>query len=378
MKILYLSNSIIPSKSANSIQVMKMCQAFSNNGHEVVLVIPNIKIKALEKNIKNVYRFYRVKKNFKIKKLWYPNINGGSFFYTLGIFFYLLKNNILLRNKSFNLVYGRFLYGCYISALLRCEVIFEAHNFILTRNWLSKFFFKKLIKNNFFKKLIVISQALKNIYLKDVNLCNSTIKVAHDGADEILDFKSKAKLFGNKNSLQIGYVGHLYKGRGIDIIIKSAKKLNSSMFHIVGGLQKDVEYWKKYTKKLNLDNVFFYGFVFPKDTIKYLNSFDIVLAPYSKKVSGYGHIPDNSKIMSPIKIFEYMSRKKPIIASDLKVIREVLNKKNSILVRSNNIELWISSIKKLKNVKFRKLIANQAFIDFKKYSWKNRASLVLK
>jgi hypothetical protein len=33
-----------------------------------------------------------------------------------------------------------------------------------------------------------------------------------------------------------------------------------------------------------------------------------------------------------LKIFEYMSHKKPMIASDFPVIREVLNEKNSILV----------------------------------------------
>ena len=39
-----------------------------------------------------------------------------------------------------------------------------------------------------------------------------------------------------------------------------------------------------------------------------------------------------SDFTSPLKLFEYMSHRKPIIASDLPVIREVLNKKNSILL----------------------------------------------
>ena len=43
MKILYISNSIIPSKTANSINVMKMCQAFSENDHEVTLLAPDRK-----------------------------------------------------------------------------------------------------------------------------------------------------------------------------------------------------------------------------------------------------------------------------------------------------------------------------------------------
>ena len=45
MRILYISKSIIPSRSANSIHVMKMCQAFSDNGHEVVLIVLDIKNK---------------------------------------------------------------------------------------------------------------------------------------------------------------------------------------------------------------------------------------------------------------------------------------------------------------------------------------------
>ena len=82
--------------------------------------------------------------------------------------------------------------------------------------------------------------------------------------------------------------------------------------------------------------------------------------------------------MSPLKIFEYMSHKKPIVASDLPVIREVLNKSNSILVKSDDIKLWINSIEKLKDLKNRESISNQALSDFYNYSWKNRAFLVLK
>jgi glycosyltransferase involved in cell wall biosynthesis len=147
----------------------------------------------------------------------------------------------------------------------------------------------------------------------------------------------------------------------------------------VGGLKEDIEYWKNYSKNLNLDNVYFYGFVPPKETLKYRNSFDILLAPYAKKVSISGSSEgDTSKFMSPLKIFEYMSHKKPIIVSDLPVLREILNEKNSILVKSDDVQTWVNSIKKLQDLKNRELIANQALSDFNNYSWKKRALLVLK
>ena len=372
MKILYISKSAIPSRSANSIHVMKMCQAFADNGHNVVLLAPDVKDQ-YEKNVPDIYQYYGVKKNFHIKKLVHPKLKGGALFYTIAIFFYLFTN------KRFDLVYGRFLHGVYVATLLKNKVIYEAHLPASDKNNHRLTVFKKLIKNKYLKRMIVISQALKNIYLEKGYLNNNMIYVAHDGADVIENFNDKIKLYGSKDNLKVGYVGHLYKGRGIETIIECAKQLNDITFHLVGGLKEDIEYWKNYSKNLKLDNVYFYGFVSPKETIKYRNSFDILLAPYAKKVSIFGnHEGDTSKFMSPLKIFEYMSHKKPIIVSDLPVIREVLNEKNSILVECENIELWVNSIKKLQDLKNRESIANQALSDFYNYSWKNRAKLALK
>ena len=369
MDILYISKSIIPSKTANSIHVMKMCQAFSDNGHKVVLLAPDIN-KKYEKNIINIFEYYGVRNNFKIKKLWHPNNKLGALIYTIAIFIYLFFN------KKFNLVYGRFLHGCYIAALLKNKVVFETHEIIFLKKNYKLIIFKKLIKNKYFRKLVVISKALKKIYLDNKILNDSLIQVAHDGADEVINFNLKANLLGPSEKLKVGYVGHLYQGRGIETIISCAKEFNDITFHIVGGLSKDVEYWKDSIKNLNLNNIFFYGFVTPKETSKFRNAFDIVLAPYSNRVSiqGFG---DTSKFMSPLKIFEYMSHKKPIIVSDLPVIREILNEKNSILVEPDNIDLWIKAIKKLKDSKIRDSISNQALIDFSNYIWKKRALLVI-
>ena len=91
MKILYISKSIIPSRTANSIHVMKMCQAFADNGHDVILLAPNLK-EQYESNVDDIYDYYGVKKIFFIKKLWHPNLRIGAFTYLLAIFFYLLVN----------------------------------------------------------------------------------------------------------------------------------------------------------------------------------------------------------------------------------------------------------------------------------------------
>jgi glycosyltransferase involved in cell wall biosynthesis len=373
MKILYLSNSIIPSRTANSINVMKMCQALAKDGHEVTFLAPNNKDN-YKGNVENIYKFYAVEKNFEIKRISYPNINSGTLFYIIGIFFYLLFN------RSFDLVYGRFLYGCYIAALLKNDVIFESHAPVYDENRYSNRIFELLIKNKFFKKLIVISKALKNIYLQNGYLDSSKIQVAHDGADETENFNSKIELLGCKKNLKVGYVGHLYKGKGMEIIDLISKKLDNDVeIHIIGGLEKDIYFWKN---KITSKKVYFYGFVEHKEVSKYINALDVCLLPNQKIVLPHGadssmNSKNISTFTSPLKLFEYMSHKKAIIASNLPVIREVLNEKNSMLVECDNVQSWINSINKLKNLENRESICNQALSDFYDYTWKKRAMNVI-
>ena len=368
MKILYISNSIIPSRTANSIHVMKMCQAFANNGHDVTLLAPDNK-KYYEKGVQDVFKFYGVKKNFAIKRLFFPQ-KQGPLFYTISIFFYLLFNT------KFNLVYGRFLHGCYVAALLMNEVVFEAHTLMYEEKRFNRNIFSKLVKNKYFKKLVVISQSLKNMYLVNGNIKSNTIKVCHDGADVAENFTDKANLLGNKKNLKVGYVGHLYKGKGLEVIDLIAEKVSEDVeFHIIGGTEEDIKVWKK---KIKNKNVFFYGYVPHEKVGSYLNALDVCLLPNQKVVLTHGAKIDSginiSGYTSPLKLFEYMSHKKAIISSNLKVLREVLNEKNSMLVEYNDINAWINSIEKLKDLTKREAISNQALSDFYSYTWKNRAN----
>ena len=219
MNILYISKSIIPSRTANSIHVMKMCQAFADNGHEVVLLAPNLKTK-YESDIEDIYEYYGVKKNFEIKKLWHPDVVGGAIIYTILNFLYILFT------KNFNLVYGRFLQGCYVATFLKNRVIFESHESVFDMKALRYFVFKQLVKSKSFEKLVVIYNALRKLSLKKKFLQEIKIQVAHDGADKVEDLQNKVKLLGKRETLKVGYVGHLYSGKGMEIINSIANKFD--------------------------------------------------------------------------------------------------------------------------------------------------------
>ena len=83
------------------------------------------------------------------------------------------------------------------------------------------------------------------MFLENGYLNESLIYVAHDGADEVSNFDNKIDLSGKKQNLKVGYVGHLYKGKGMEVISSIAEKLDDDIeIHIIGGFNKDINYWK--------------------------------------------------------------------------------------------------------------------------------------
>ncbi len=359
MKLLYLSNSIIPSQYANSVHVMKMCQALQQNDFEAELLCYT-QNKNFDEN--EVFEKYGIKTKFKIKKFYLRNMRAKFF----QKFFSILWMLVNYDKKS--LIYGRDVYGVYLASLLGFDVIYESHGLPTTK--LYGMIENKLLKSKRLKKLVVISEKLKEIYLENSALKNSEkILVLHDGADA-LNLSIKGIDLGD--GFHIGYIGSLYyEGRGIDIILEVAKLNHDFTLHLIGGKNEEVNYWKK----IATNNVKFYGFLSHNEASKYLLSFDVVLMPYQKDLKLADNKVNTSSWMSPMKMFEYMAAKKAIVSSDLPVIREVLNENNSILVQSDNVDDWSKAINKLyKNENLKNRIAEKSYSDFlNQYSWKERA-----
>lgn len=367
MRIVYISHFKIPSRNANSIHVMNICNELSILGHEVYLLTPDWNdVEAAD----DVYKFYGVRPDFEIKKLYFPQkFRGGSSVYGL----HVAKE---LRSLKPGLVIGRSVYGCAAAGLLDYPVVFDSHAPIWESGGLPLHLFRFMIGRKSFRKMTVNSGALKELYMHST-LFNHTvfnperIQVLPNGANEY-DLSEKTKLPGGTGSVSVGYFGHLYPGRGVDIILSLAGEMQGVDFYIGGGDEKDIRYWRSRVKSAN---VHFLGFIPHPEVYKYRNSCHILLAPYQRIASPEGGAGNQSPYMNPIKILEYMSSRKPIIASDLPTIREVLNEKNAMLVGCDDIAGWKQALNKLILDKtYANAIAGQAYDEFKKsYTWKARA-----
>jgi glycosyltransferase involved in cell wall biosynthesis len=366
MKIVYISNAILPSRQANSIQVIKMCQAFAQNGHEIILVAPNLKDN-IEPNIDNLYEFYGVASNFEIVKIPWIHVKGWHYIYNL-------IAAIFAKWQKPDLVYGRSMFGCYFCTFFNQKTTFEAHDSIDRLSVSSKFVFELLIKSHNFVGQVVISDQLKKYFKSLYPFLDKKTIVAHDGGDAI-DINNEH--IDSNDRLIVGYAGHLYPGRGMKIIKNLAQNCTWADFHIIGGNPKDILYWEN--EMSSLQNVVFHGFIPHAKVASFHQKSDVLIAPYQKNVKTVG---GNNTVnwMSPMKIFEYMVSGKAIICSNFAALREVLtNEHSALLCESANLNAWVDALNRLRNdPQLRRRLGDNARNEFlKNYTWNIRAKRVL-
>jgi glycosyltransferase involved in cell wall biosynthesis len=318
MKLVYLSHARIPSRTANSVQIMKMCEAFAHAGHEVCLVAPE---QSSAEAIGDPFDFYGVDRCFRVARAPWPRARGRTVFYAF---------SAAWRARAFrpDVVYGRFLPGLAICALLGLPVVFEAHKPVEQDGRLNRWSFRALAGSRLLRRLVVISEALADHFRSLDQVAGAKILTARDAADE--PPPGAVRNLPGHGELRVGYIGHLYAGKGMELVEPLARLCPWADFHVVGGTPEDIACWRG--RLTHADNVYFHGFVPPRDTAAYRGACDVLLAPYQARVSAFGG-GDISQWMSPLKIFEYMASGKPIVCSDLPVLREVLRDGDNALLR---------------------------------------------
>jgi glycosyltransferase involved in cell wall biosynthesis len=369
-KIVYISSAVIPSRTANSIQVMKMCQAFAKNNYDVTLIVRGKKT-LRESDMPDVFSFYGVEECFRIiKPARFPLKKGRKIIYAW-------RAACKARKLAADIVYSRNERGAFFSTRFKIPTIFESHQPPHGNDRLSQWMFKKLCRSRWLVKIVVITYALREHFCKNYPEFRGEIQVAPDGADPMPEHMQPIGLAETDNKLQVGYVGHLYKGKGIEVIAGLIERCPWASFHVVGGMEEDLARWK--TELTGCPNIVFHGHVPPNKTAAYIKAFDVVLLPNQPFVA------DSTKKniapwTSPLKLFEYMTAGKPIIASDLPVLREVLRPEdNAILCQPDNVEEWAQALTRLRDDgSLRQRIGNAARKDFEaNYTWLARAGKVL-
>lgn len=365
-KIAYFSRSVLDRCEANAIHVVKQCSALQKR---VPVHLFSIKGKG-ELSKEALCGLYGLGADFDRTELGFRR-------WPLRSHLYGLRSALKAKQLKVKYAYGRCHYSLYYAAQFGIQVALELHDLPLSSSQTHRRIIPKLLRSSRLEGVVTITEALAQDVANTYGSPAKPILVLPDAADEPDHTAPAAPLVPNDSNLQIGYCGSLYPGKGCELIVQLAKICPNYHFHIVGGRPIEIEHWKIASKGAH--NITFHGRVAPSAVSSYLKAFDILLAPFQNRIESVGG-NDISRWTSPLKLFEYMAHGKPIVCSDLEVIREVMNNDgNCLLVVPNDLEGWRRALNTLEStLQLRSRLSTQARSDFLNYySWDRRADKIL-
>lgn len=378
MRLLYLVSQRLPTEKAYGRQIAKMCSKFAD--------FPNVDLELIYPTRHNLikesfFEYYGIKDNFRISIITALDFYVPSFLEVLAFSIKNIISAIVLTktalSRDLDIIYSRDELPLYILSFFRKNLVFEAHNLQRPRTFMYNRFMKRGIK------IIAITKSLKDDFVK-TGFSPEKILVASDGVDaEVLEKeeKSPADMKSARVILELPvdkkivvYTGSLFRWKGVFTLADSAKLLPDIMFIIVGGDERgDEAELGGHLAENHIENVKITGHIKSEETIRnHLASADVLVLPNTAKDI------ISAKYTSPLKLFSYMAARRPIVASNLASLREILNDSNSILVKPDDALALAEGIKMALTDSVLSLrIAQVAFEDVKKYSWQERVKKII-
>lgn len=371
MKLFYVANARMPTEKAHGIAIMKACQAFARQGVEVTLVVP----RRHNRLAHNPFDFYAIQEKFPVVYL--PTIDlltripgRVSFFVQAATFYVAAFCWFLFRSRRVH-VYTRDA-PLSVLSLAGFDVTLECH--AAPRNDLY-YRFARLAA-----RIVVTAHVIAERFTSRA-FRSSSILICPNAVDlrvfaiSLEQSEVRARLGLSPDTYYIVYTGNFTtygEDKGLSDIIRSLRLIPDAVFLAVGGSADDC---KKYAHEAEIagvaDRVVCIGYHTQDVLALYQRAADVL-------VMAFPDTPHYRSNMSPIKMFEYMASGRPIIASDLPSIREILNERMAVFVSPGSPEQLASAVHDLRrDPSVSAQLAVHARTAVEAYSWDARASRIV-
>lgn len=226
---------------------------------------------------------------------------------------------------------------------------------------------------------VAISAGLRDALI-DLGAAAEAILVAPDAVD-VTRFtaapdreRARATLHLPQGTPVVVYTGHLYRWKGAHTLALASHFLPpDAVMCIVGGTPADVVAFRDFLAREHLTHVRLPGYVPPAEVPLWLAAADVLALPNS------GTSAISARYTSPLKLFEYMAARRPIVASDLPSLREVLvHGQNALLVPPDHPAALAEGLRAvLGDGALAQRLAEQAGQDVVGRTWDARAQAIM-
>jgi glycosyltransferase involved in cell wall biosynthesis len=370
-RVFYIGSPEIFSKGASAIHIMKMCQAMGRLGITATLLIPAYRTPG------EMFQYYGVESSFRIVSFpYFGNTTVRNITHGILASVYAGK-----RRKKFDLAVTRnIVFASIATNILGVPTVYDAHHPLVTG---ARVLFNSFKRSERLVRFSTNSRGLGEIYLSE-GLPLEKLVVAHNGVDlqgyRSLPDKSRARanLGLPPDKKIVCYSGNIYEGRGIEHLIEIAPGMSGVLFLIVGGLESDVRRCRSLAHEKRAENIKFTSYVHHNTVPLYLAASDVLVMPYTSRMTIRGGTVARD-FTSPIKLFEYMASGRPVVATSIPSVSEILRDGvNAILVPPDSPEALAAGIKRaLNDPALAKALSERASSDVRGYTWEARAKKLL-
>jgi glycosyltransferase involved in cell wall biosynthesis len=371
MRIAAITNSRIPSLTANSIQAMKVCDALTELGHTVTLIAPR---EAEPASWAALASHYGLQHEFEVR--WRTSLRP------LRRLDFVRQAQLDAQRLHPNLIYTWLPQSAALAAWHGVPVLLEMHADVAGRFgawWLRRFW-----SGRGPKRVLVTTRALQAALERSTHMAfpTSDVRIAPNGVDleryaGLPPAADARQELGLPDCLTAGFTGHFYLGRGMDLLYSLARLLPGVHFLWVGGTPEAVQEWRLKLDSTRVSNVTLTGFVENSKLPLYQAAADVLLMPYARSISSSSG-QDIAEVINPMKMFEYMAAGRAILTADLPSIREVLDERCAVFCPPGDVEAWKAALAALLSDEPRRLeLSHRARQEAEQRTWLRRAEQAL-
>ncbi len=367
MKIAMIAPGAIPAQTANSVQVMKMADALTAIGHDVRLYALD---GGGDVEWDDLAKHYGLSRRFRVVLV--PSRNF------LRRYDYAIVAVREAREWGADVIYTRVPQAATWAANRGTPTIFELHD--MPSGAMGPRLLRQFLRGSGAKRVVVNTKHLAEQVQRQYPLAEDKLTLAPNGVDlaqyaSLPDPQTARQKLGLPEKFTAGYSGHLYKGRGISFMFDLARKMPEITFLFIGGKPQDLEARKR--ESARIPNALFAGFVPNSELPVYQAACDVLLIPYREQV-GASSTGDIAAFTNPLKMFEYLAARRPVLASDLPILREVLNETNAVILPIGDAPAWQAALEELKASHTKRAsLASAGRATVEEFTWEKRAQRVL-
>ncbi|MDO8231942.1 MAG: glycosyltransferase family 4 protein [bacterium] len=340
---------------------MKTCEALARLGADVELVVP----KRHNAIATDPFVYYSIEPIFTITYL--PTIEfvwkGISYAFALQTFAFTLSLARYLSRKNTD---GAYLYvrgeiGWMLPLISKAAFVWENH--IRARKSVSE---ARAVRRA--KGVIVVTKQYCEDLIRDYGLQSDTVLVAPDAVDleqfalSLDKSEARQKLNLPLDKKLILYVGSDLPWKGLRILREASLLLPK---------EYEVVYVGPIESKGSSRRESFVGSRSHKEIPLWLSAADALV------LTGDASSDISRHYTSPMKLFEYMAARRPIIATDLPSFRDVISEESAVLVRPDDPQALADGIMQAVSDPVRDARVAAAWQAVQEYSWKKRAERIL-